>query len=248
MPGAASPRGGKGSAARLRGIIDAATDAIVTVDADQRIVMANPAAAAMFRRPLEQLLGLPLDQLIPPRYRARHRAHVDAFGATGVTARAISRQAELRGLRSDGSEFPAEAAISRSSDGEHTFYTVIVRDVTERAQLEEALRKSEEHSRRLLASLPVAVFVNRRDRITYANDAAARLFGVDKATLLTMSPQDLFHPSSVQLVRSRIDELLAGADALPAAEEQIVRPDGSVAVVETTATRFDDDREPAILV
>ena len=243
-----SSLGSEASAARLRGIIDAATDAILTIDQAQRIVMANPAAAAMFGRPLEELPGLSLELLMPERFRARHRGHVELFGTTGATARAMGRQGQLLGLHSNGTEFPIEAAISRFSEGEQKFYTVIVRDITERAQLEGALRQSEERSRRLLASLPVAVFLYQGERISYANDAASRLFGVDQATLLTMSPQDLFHPISVQLVRSRIDELLAGADALPSAEEQIVRPDGSVAIVETTATRFEDGSEPAILV
>ncbi|WP_372528543.1 PAS domain S-box protein [Piscinibacter sp.] len=236
------------SEARLRGIINAATDAILTADETQHIVMANPAAAAMFQRPVEQLLGSPLSQLIPERFRAQHRRDVDAFGADGKTARSMGRQSELWGLRGDGTEFPIEASISALSEGDKKLYTVIVRDITERARLESAIRESEEHNRRLIANLPMAVLVNKHNRISYVNEAATRLFGTDEATMLTMSPLDLIHPDSVQLVRERIAQLLAGADALPPVEEKIARPDGSVAIVETTATRFEDHGEPAILV
>ncbi len=236
------------SEARLRGIINAATDAILTADETQHVVMANPAAAAMFQRPVQQLLGSPLSQLIPERFRAQHQRDVDAFGAHGTTARSMGRQIGLWGLRGDGTEFPIEAGISALSDGDKMLYTVIVRDITERARLESAIRESEEHNRRLIANLPMAVLVNKHNRISYVNEAATRLFGTDEATMLTMSPLDLIHPDSVPLVRERIDQLLAGADALPPVEEKIARRDGSVAIVETTATRFEDHGEPAILV
>jgi PAS domain S-box-containing protein len=135
--------------AQLRGILDSADDAIITCDAQQLIVMANPAAAAMFGVSLDRLIGAPLDHLVPPQHRAAHRTQVHAFGESGISARHMGGELELTGLRADGTEFPIDAAISRVHIDGKRLFTVIVRDMTERRRAERRLRESQE---RLTAS------------------------------------------------------------------------------------------------
>lgn len=135
--------------AQLRGILDSADDAIITCDAQQLIVMANPAAAKMFGVPLDQLIGASLERLLPPQHRAAHRGHVLAFGESGISARHMGGDVELTGLRADGTEFPIDAAISRVHIEGKRLFTVIVRDMTERRRAERRLRESQE---RLTAS------------------------------------------------------------------------------------------------
>ena len=72
---------------RLLGIIASATDAIITVDGNQRVTLFNLAAEQMFRCPASEAVGSTLDRFIPERYRGAHRAHIEAFAKTGVTTR-----------------------------------------------------------------------------------------------------------------------------------------------------------------
>jgi PAS domain S-box-containing protein len=135
--------------ARVGDIVDSAMDAIITVDESQRIVLYNPAAEKLFLWPGAAALGRPLDMLIPERFRAVHQAHIGQFGRTGSTSRRMGDPGVLYGLRSNGEEFPIEASISQHSEGGRKFFTVILRDVTERARAIEALRQSREDLREL---------------------------------------------------------------------------------------------------
>jgi PAS domain S-box-containing protein len=124
------------SEARLRAIVNSATDAIITIDAEQKVTVFNAGAEAIFGYPADEVIGKKLDRLIPERVREVHRAHVDAFGRTGISMRAMGRERILTGLRRDGSEFPMEAQISQVEVYGQKLYTAILRDVTERKRAE----------------------------------------------------------------------------------------------------------------
>jgi PAS domain S-box-containing protein len=125
--------------ARLSAIIESAMDAIISVDADQRITVFNEAAERMFGCRAAEALGQPLDRFIPARFREAHRAHVAEFGRTGVTTRAMGDLQPLSGLRANGKEFPIEASISHIEVGGQPVYTVILRDITERKRAEDQI-------------------------------------------------------------------------------------------------------------
>ena len=127
----------------LAGIIHAAMDAIITVNDDQRVVQFNAAAEKMFGCSDKEAMGQSIDRFIPERFRADHRRHVKRFGETHVTNRRMVDLGTISGLRSDGKEFPIEASISQIKDGERRFFTVILRDITERKALERQLRQTE---------------------------------------------------------------------------------------------------------
>ena len=137
---------------RLGAIVDSAMDAVITVDHEQRIVLLNRAAEQVFGVRREEMLGAPLDRLIPVRYRIAHHGHVEAFGRTGVTSRRMGDVTTLWALRPHtGEEFPIEASISQAAEDGRRFYTVILRDITRRKQAEDALKASERELRALSA-------------------------------------------------------------------------------------------------
>lgn len=138
--------------ARLRGILDSAMDAIITVDETQRVVLFNKAAEAVFGCPHEQAIGAPLTWFIPHRYRAGHEVHIRRFGETATSSRRMGAQRIVTGLRFDGEEFPIDASISQTEERGRKFFTVILRDVTERTRAEEALRQSRDELRDLSAA------------------------------------------------------------------------------------------------
>lgn len=133
----------RASEERLSGIISSAMDAIITVDDRQQVVVFNHAAERVFGHSATEAIGKPLDRLLPERFRETHRHHITEFAATGITSRTVKTQTTLSGLRSSGEEFPIEATISQADAGGQKLYTVILRDMTQRLQTEQALVQSE---------------------------------------------------------------------------------------------------------
>lgn len=114
-------------------------DGIITLDERQHIVLYNRAAEKIFGWSADEVLGHPLEVLLPPRFRNGHFAHVARFGATGVTSRRMGGGTIVHGLRRDGEEFPMDASISQLKTEDGHLYTVILRDITERVRAQEDL-------------------------------------------------------------------------------------------------------------
>jgi len=233
---------------RLEGIIQSAMDAIITVDERQRVLMFNDAAERMFKCPAREMIGQPLDKLIPDRFREAHRLHIQRFGGSGVTNRKMGGLGTIMGLRADGAEFPVEAAISNIIVEGKKFYTVILRDITDRNQAERLVRQSEERYRQLIGVSPLAIVVYRGDRVIFINDAGLKLFGAVKAEeILGKSRFDLFHPDCHDLIRERVQQLMEGKMTVPIVGEKLVTLDGRVVDVEVSKARFIDEEGPAVV-
>src|SRR5687767_2367706 len=93
----------------LAGIITISADAIICVDDAQTIIFFNEGAERIFGYRQEEILGRPLEILIPERYRPTHASHVRAFGASEARARKMGERGQISGLRKNGEEFPADA-------------------------------------------------------------------------------------------------------------------------------------------
>lgn len=122
--------------AQLAGVLDTAMDAIVSVDAGHRIVRFNKAAERLFGVAADSVLGADLDRFIPADVRPNHHRGLDAMQA----GQAGGRIARVRGLRADGSEFAAEASVSKLELGGTTLYTAMLRDISERERAAAQLR------------------------------------------------------------------------------------------------------------
>jgi PAS domain S-box-containing protein len=116
----------------LSGILGSAMDAIITIDRLQRIVSFNAAAEKIFRCSSVEVIGEKIERFIPENLRATHQAHIERFGQTGETSRSMGGRGAISGLRADGEEFFLEASISQIEAGGQKFFTVILRDISER--------------------------------------------------------------------------------------------------------------------
>ncbi|MCC6244344.1 MAG: PAS domain S-box protein [Gemmatimonadaceae bacterium] len=143
------------SLAALAAIVNIAADAIIALDDDFRIVRFNRGAEQAFGWSEAEMLGQPLDRLLPMASRAVHRGHVRTFAEGPEDARRMADRREIAGIRRTGEEFPAEASIARVTiDGERTFM-VTLRDVSERRRSEERQRLLSTAGWVLAASLDV---------------------------------------------------------------------------------------------
>jgi two-component system cell cycle sensor histidine kinase/response regulator CckA len=184
---------------QLVGIIASAMDAIITVDAAQHITIFNAAAERMFGCAADAALGQPLDRFLPERYRAGHRQHIENFGQAQVTRRSMNALGEVFGLRCNGEEFPVEASISQLQTGGKKFYTVILRDVTQRHLAEARLQEQAA----LLDHAQDAIIVrDLNQRILFWNSSAEKLYGWEKAEVLNQEICDQVFKGSEEALQN----------------------------------------------
>jgi len=127
------------SEAKYSGIVSMSADAIISIDEEQRITVFNEGAEQIFGYSRAEAIGLPLDVLIPARFRAAHQHHIEKFAVGKQVSRRIgARTARILGLRKNGEEFPADATISSIDVGGTRCLTVALRDITEQKQIEAA--------------------------------------------------------------------------------------------------------------
>jgi len=135
-------RAGRESEARQGAILEAAHEAIITMDHNLNIREFNPAAEQMFGYARLAILGRNVELLLPPADRELHVHALNQYMTHG-TGPLAGRQLELRGLKADGTDFPLELTVARIGSENRRVLTGFVRDITERRALEEQLRQSQ---------------------------------------------------------------------------------------------------------
>ncbi len=231
-------------------LIHSAMDAILAVDTQQRITLFNPAAERMFGCPAGEAIGGSLDRFIPARHREAHRAHVEKFGQTGVTSRRMGALTPLTGLRANGEEFPIEASISQVEVAGQKTFKVILRDITERKQAEEALRAG---AARLLATqlnAPIGVVETSLDhQYLSVNDEFCRLTGYRSEELLKRKISDITDPNDWPRNRELANRMMAGELPTYRFEKRFIRKDGTRVWVDVSRTLLRDaDGKPRYVI
>jgi PAS domain S-box-containing protein len=224
------------SDARKAAILDAALDCIVTIDHESRITEFNPAAERTFGYQREQVIGKQLaDVIIPLSLREAHRRGFAHYLATGE-ARLLGRRVEMAAVGADGREFPIELAITRIGlDGPPSF-TGYMRDITERRQSEEDLRRSEAFlvQAQRLSSTGSFLWRISTDEITFSEESM-RIFQFDQGERVTLERiGSRVHPDDIPMLSETI--ALARSDRRDFDYEiRLQMPDHSIKYLHTIA-------------
>ena len=119
------------SEAKFRSVMESAIDAIISGDAEGRIRSWNSAATALFGHTEAEVIGQPIDMIIPERFREAHQKGIQRV-SSGGESRVIGKTVELAAIRKDGSEFPVELSLATWFLDDKRYYTGIIRDISER--------------------------------------------------------------------------------------------------------------------
>lgn len=159
-------------------------DAVLVTDPSGSIVRTNAQAARMFDYHREELVGQPVELLIPERFRAVHPKHRSAYSEQ-PRVRAMGAGLELYGRRKDGSELPVDIMLSPVETAAGPLVLAVIRDVSEKKLTEKALRRSEQQFRSLFEFSPDAIVVtNEEGMIGEINAQTERFFGYSRSELL----------------------------------------------------------------
>ncbi len=125
----------------VRSVLDSAPDAMIVIDSTGIILFANRQLSALFGYEHDEVVGAAVEVLLPERFRVRHTAHRDRY-TRNVRVRPMGMGLDLFGRRKDGSEFPVEISLSPIRQGDEDIVAAAIRDVTERRQVEQAVREA----------------------------------------------------------------------------------------------------------
>lgn len=187
----------------LQDILEAASDAIISMDERQRIIFFNRQAEITFGYQSHEVIGRPLGVLLPARFREDHKRSVEGFAAEDVNRRYMNQRegVSLIGLRKNGEEFHGEVTISKLDLGGRRIFTAIVRDITERKRSEEMIKRLAYYDS--LTNLPNRTLL--QDRLQQAILAGQR---ENKSVALLLMDLDHFKEINDTLGHQRGDVLL----------------------------------------
>jgi two-component system cell cycle sensor histidine kinase/response regulator CckA len=162
----------------LRRLLDSAPDAMVIAGNEGRIILVNSQTEKLFGYQREELLGQPVEVLVPERFWNHHRKHRGNY-MVNPQARAMGAGTELYGVKKDGTEFPVEISLSPQQTEDGILVSSTIRDITERKRVDDALRQSEANFRAMIEGTYGVYRATPEGKLLVVNDALVKILGYE---------------------------------------------------------------------
>jgi two-component system sensor histidine kinase/response regulator len=195
---------------RLRSVVDHVIDGIIAIDEQGIVQTLNPAAERIFGYPAADIIGKNVNILMPEPFHSEHDSHVAKCLLAGrPTVVGINREA--KGRRNDGSSFPMDLAVSEFWLGDRRFFTGIIRDITERKEAEEALRRSEETFRGMVQAANEGIWIlDEHARIEFVNPRMVEMLGYEPHELVGRLKWDFLFEENREEIAARFERRRSG--------------------------------------
>jgi PAS domain S-box-containing protein len=240
----------RNSEARYRAVVETANDAIITIDSRGAIVDWNKASEIIFGFSYNEVLGSPITSIMPKSFHGQHDHGLERV-VISEERKIIGKTVEVPGRKKDGQEFPLEMSVAEWTTQAGTFFTAVIRDISERKQADERILQSEKKFRELFQVNKdgIAIFlVNPHgppSTFIELNDAAPKMLGYTREEMLKLSPTMLepFTPPDQQ--RARASEF--DAQGIVSFETKLLHKDGHPVFAEFSAQLIQYEGRPAIM-
>lgn len=272
------------SECRFRSVVETATDTIITIDSQGKIIFWNQQAEQMFGYASSEIIGQPATVIMPHRFRNAHKQSM-RYMASMENYEVAGKVRELEGLKKDGSEFPVELSLAKWDTSEGIFFTAIVRDISERKQVDTALQKaraklekrvaertaelaaankelhrqiaecelaqsalqeSELKYSTLVEDALIGVYIAQENKIAFANDKFAQIYGYPKQELIGMNSLNLVHPEDRAMVKDLRERRLKGEKVPSEYEIRGLKKNGETIWVMRSYSLIHYEGKPAI--
>ena len=213
------------------GVVQISEDAIMTIDEEHKITLFNPGAERIFGYSAPEIVGRSVNLLLPERFREVHSTHLDAFSRAADVLRPMNERGTIYGRRKDGSEFAAEASISKFESNGDKIMTVRLRDVSQTLMAEEGLRRL---AAIVASSQDAIIGEDLKGIITTWNPAAEKMYGYTAQEAIGSDARRLLPPGEADEVSENIARAREGVSSTY--ETTRMRKDGKRIAVALTVS------------
>jgi PAS domain S-box-containing protein len=227
---------------RLRVLVQSASDGIIAIDSNQRVISWNGGAEVIFGHSAQDIIGKPFSHLFPECFREQNKQLIEGMNST-VNTTYIGKTFEYPGRRIDGSEFPAEISYARWESKEEVFITAIVRDITERRKAQIRMKETRDFLEDIFKTTADGIIVTSvpDGEITMINEALEKILGYSREEMLGRNVSEFFWKDEKKQTNGTgyITHLMKD-HVLEAKEQLWKRKDGTVVNIECNAALLKD--------
>ncbi len=223
------------SEARTSAVVDHVFDGIITIDESGTIETFNPAAERIFGYDADAVIGKNVKTLMPEPYYSQHDSYISNYLGTGK-AKIIGLGREVEGLRKDGTRFPLDLAVTKTSIGVSRKFVGLTRDITDRKKAEQDLADALAYSEGIVSAISDGLWiVDREAHNLDCNDVLLKMLKYTREEFLSLSVFDLISEKSQEAAANAIKQVFEGENVYDM-EIELVRKEGSALIAEISAS------------